>query len=81
MCLANHPFGVPEPLCGRISRTSPREALVDEFGVARFVNVNLRPRYNVAPSENIETIIRVGDEKPLGPMRWGFVRPGRCAQS
>jgi putative SOS response-associated peptidase YedK len=60
-------------MCGRISRTSPREALADEFSVARFVNVDLRPRYNVAPSENIETIIRVGDEKRLGPMRWGFV--------
>jgi putative SOS response-associated peptidase YedK len=33
----------------------------------------LRPRYNVAPSENIETIIRVGDEKRLGPTRWGLV--------
>ncbi len=60
-------------MCGRISRTSPREALADEFGVAPFVNVDLRPRYNVAPSPNIETIIRVGDEKRLGPMRWGFV--------
>ena len=58
-------------MCGRISRTS--EALADEFSVARFVNVDLRPRYNVAPSENIQTIIRVGDEKRLGPMRWGFV--------
>ncbi len=60
-------------MCGRISRTSPREAIAEEFGVARFVNVDLRPRYNVAPSENIETIIRVGDEKRLGSMRWGFV--------
>jgi putative SOS response-associated peptidase YedK len=49
-------------------------AIADEFGVARFVNVDLRHRYNVAPSENVETIIRVGDERRLGPMRWGFVR-------
>jgi putative SOS response-associated peptidase YedK len=62
-------------MCGRISRTSPREAIAEEFGVTRFVNVDLRPRYNVAPSENIVTIIRVGDEKRLGPMRWGFVSP------
>jgi putative SOS response-associated peptidase YedK len=60
-------------MCGRISRTSPREVLAEEFGISRFVNVDLRPRYNVAPSENIETIIRVSDEKRLGLMRWGFV--------
>jgi hypothetical protein len=33
-------------MCGRISRTSPREAIAEEFGVSRFVNVDLRPRYN-----------------------------------
>ncbi len=47
--------------------------LGEVFGISRFVNVDLRPRYNVVPSENIETIIRVGDEKRLGPMRWVFV--------
>lgn len=62
-------------MCGRISRTSPREVLADEFGVSRFINVDLRPRYNVAPSQFVETLIQVGDEKRLGPMRWGFVLP------
>jgi len=62
-------------MCGRISRTSPREVLAEEFCVSRFVNVDLRARYNVAPSRNLETIIRGGDEKRMGPMRWGFVSP------
>jgi putative SOS response-associated peptidase YedK len=62
-------------MCGRISRTSPREVIAEEFGVTRFVNVDLRPRYNVAPSQLVEAIICVGDEKRLGPMRWGFVSP------
>jgi putative SOS response-associated peptidase YedK len=47
--------------------------LAEEFGVTRFVNVDLRPRYNVAPSQLLETIIRAGSEKRLGPMRWGFI--------
>jgi putative SOS response-associated peptidase YedK len=59
-------------MCGRISRTSPRELLAAELGVARFVNVDLRPRYNIAPSQTVEAIIRDGDEKRMGPMRWGF---------
>jgi putative SOS response-associated peptidase YedK len=53
-------------MCGRISRASPPEAITEEFGVTRFVNVDLRPRYNVAASQNVEAIIRAGDEKRLG---------------
>jgi len=62
-------------MCGRIARMSPREVLAEEFGVSRFVNVDLRPRFNVAPSQHVETIIRAGGEKRLGPMRRGFVSP------
>jgi hypothetical protein len=63
---------IPQSCCRR--SWTHCSAIADEFGVARFVNVDLRHRYNVAPSENVETIIRVGDERRLGPMRWGFVR-------
>jgi putative SOS response-associated peptidase YedK len=62
-------------MCGRITRTSPREAIAKEFGVTRFAEVDWHPRYNVAPSQIVETIISVGGEKRLGPMRWGFVSP------
>jgi putative SOS response-associated peptidase YedK len=60
-------------MCGRISRTSPREAIAAEFGVTRLAAFDFRPRYNVTPGESVATIIRAGDEKRLGPMRWGFV--------
>jgi putative SOS response-associated peptidase YedK len=62
-------------MCGRITRTSPREAIANEFGVTRFAEVDWHPRYNVAPSQVVETIISVTGEKRLGPMRWGFVSP------
>jgi putative SOS response-associated peptidase YedK len=62
-------------MCGRITRTSPREAIAREFGVTRFAEVAWHPRYNVAPSQIVETIISVDGEKRLGPMRWGFVSP------
>ena len=39
------------------------------------MNVDLGPRYNIAPSQTVEAIIRDGPEKRLGPMRWGFVSP------
>jgi putative SOS response-associated peptidase YedK len=59
-------------MCGRVARTSSREVLAEEFGIAQFVNVDLCLRYNIAPSQTVEAIIRNGAEKHLGPMRWGF---------
>ena len=43
--------------------------------MTRFAEVDWHPRYNVAPSQIVETIISVNGEKRLGPMRWGFVPP------
>jgi putative SOS response-associated peptidase YedK len=62
-------------MCGRITRTSPREAIAAEFGVTRFAEVDLRARYNVAPSQIVEAIIQVDRDKRLGPMKWGFLSP------
>lgn len=59
-------------MCGRFVRTSSRDVIAERFGVTRFVNVDLQPRYNVAPSQSVEAIIRDGAETSLGPMRWGF---------
>jgi putative SOS response-associated peptidase YedK len=59
-------------MCGRFARTSSRDVLATEFGVTTFVNVDLSPRYNVAPSQPVEAVIRHGEEKRLGPMTWGF---------
>ena len=58
-------------MCGRFTRSSNRDVIAGEFGVPEFVNVDLHPRYNIAPSQNVEAIIRDGEEKRLGPMRWG----------
>jgi putative SOS response-associated peptidase YedK len=59
-------------MCGRFIRTSPRARIADEFGVEHFVNVDFKPRYNIAPSQSVEAIIRDGAELRLGPMTWGY---------
>jgi putative SOS response-associated peptidase YedK len=64
-------------MCRRITRASPREAIAKEFGVTRFAEVDWHPRYNVAPSQFVETIISVNGEKRRGPMRWGAQRGER----
>jgi len=43
--------------------------------VTRFAEVDWHQRYNVAPTQIVETTISVNGEKRLGPMRWGFVAP------
>jgi len=63
-------------MCGRFIRTSPRAVLMDEFGVEHFVNVDFNPRYNIAPSQTVETIINDGTDLRLGPMAWGFTTSG-----
>jgi putative SOS response-associated peptidase YedK len=61
-------------MCGRITRTSPQAAITRYFGVTRFAEVDWHPRYNVAPSQIVETIISVNGEKRLRPMSWGTQR-------
>ena len=53
-------------MCGRITRTSPREAIAKEFGATRFAEVDWHPRYNVTPSHVVETISSVKGKKRLG---------------
>lgn len=68
-------------MCGRISRSSPRSVLADEFGIAEFVNVDLAPRYNIAPSQMVEAMVRDGAAVRLGPMRWGFANEPGAARA
>jgi putative SOS response-associated peptidase YedK len=62
-------------VCGCITHTSSRGTIAKELGVTRFAEVDRHTRYNVAPSQIVQTIISVDGEKRLGPMRWGFVPP------
>lgn len=66
-------------MCGRFTRTSSREVIATEFGIAHFTNVDLQPRYNIAPSQIVEALICDGGEKRLGPMRWGFTSTSTTA--
>lgn len=62
-------------MCGRASLTSSPEELEETFGLAEAPTV--APRYNIAPSEPILTILSdpAGERRPE-LLRWGLVRPG-----
>jgi putative SOS response-associated peptidase YedK len=59
-------------MCGRFSRTSPAEVIVERFGVTTRAAVDLRARYNVCPGEDVAALIEHQGDRRLGPLRWGF---------
>jgi putative SOS response-associated peptidase YedK len=64
--------GIVSIMCGRFSRSNGREVVVEEFGVVDFGELDFRPRYNIAPSQTVEVIIRDATGQHIAPMRWGF---------
>ncbi|MBI2963765.1 MAG: SOS response-associated peptidase [Deltaproteobacteria bacterium] len=63
-------------MCGRFVRSSPAEAIAEQFGVALPSSVDLRPRYNLSPGERIAAIVAHASERRLGELRWGLGRRG-----
>ncbi len=59
-------------MCGRFAFYSPSEAAAALFGVA--ASIDLKPRYNIAPTQDIAAIRNAGDEaRELVMLRWGLV--------
>lgn len=66
-------------MCGRFVRSSSGVELFREFGLSGHIP-KLTARYNIAPSQMIDVIVRDADELRLGPMRWGIeLHPGKPA--
>jgi putative SOS response-associated peptidase YedK len=61
-------------MCGRFVLTTPAEALAREFAaLAVDAGLVLRPRYNIAPMQDL-VVVRSGDDgRRLSMMRWGLV--------
>lgn len=59
-------------MCGRYMITSPLEAVRALFGVEE--GLNLAPRYNVAPTQDVP-VVRLGEDgqRHLAMLRWGLV--------
>jgi putative SOS response-associated peptidase YedK len=58
-------------MCGRFTlRTSSRD-LVEIFALLR--EPDLKPRYNIAPTQPVAVIRQVDGHRELTMMRWGLV--------
>src|SRR5713226_8820764 len=58
-------------MCGRYAITSAPEAIRRLFGYAE--TPNFPPRYNIAPTQPIPTVMRVGEVRQFRLMRWGLI--------
>jgi putative SOS response-associated peptidase YedK len=64
-------------MCGRFSRSSPAEVIVEEFAVTSSAEVDLRPRYNLCPGETVAAIVQRAGDRRLGALRWGLPPRGQ----
>ena len=59
-------------MCGRFAFYSPAEAAAALFGVE--ASIDLKPRYNIAPTQNIAAVRNAeDDQRELVLLRWGLV--------
>jgi putative SOS response-associated peptidase YedK len=67
-------------MCGRFVQTSSPQRLALRFDAADTIGDDHRPRYNVAPSTPVPSVLDV-DGRRLGLLRWGFVPPWAATPS
>lgn len=60
-------------MCGRFSMTSPIEQIQLAFDISNLDEVDMTPRYNVAPSQQILSIVGDGKDHRAGFLKWGLV--------
>ncbi|GED03709.1 SOS response-associated peptidase [Bacillus atrophaeus] len=63
-------------MCGRFTLFSEFDDILEQFDIDQFLPEDeYDPSYNVAPSQNILTIINDGSSNRLGKLRWGLIPP------
>jgi len=59
-------------MCGRYTLTVDPETLKKRFHIEHF-NMEYKPRYNIAPGQNIPVIGERDNQRSVFPMRWGLI--------
>jgi putative SOS response-associated peptidase YedK len=58
-------------MCGRFTFDIPLEVLVEIFGLKEISEI--RPSYNIAPTQQVAVVRQISDHNSLVPMKWGLV--------
>ena len=61
-------------MCGRFTLHTPIDELLERFYLPGF-DLDYSPSYNIAPTQEVLTIVSKGGERSLIPMLWGLVPP------
>ena len=59
-------------MCGRFEIHSAIEIIARLFGLG-LIDIDIKPNYNVAPSQDIAVVLKDGGRNRLVSSRWGFV--------
>jgi len=62
-------------MCGRYSLFSDIRIIEERFGEVTFDEDEYAPSYNIAPSQQILTVINDGSKNRLGYLKWGLLPP------
>src|SRR5258708_4634243 len=62
-------------MCGRFTLTVPASEIADALGRFAGLEPELKPRYNIAPTQNILALRQIAADQPLPycRLRWGLV--------
>ena len=61
-------------MCGRFGLTTDGEQLQLRFGFGwSQTGMTWRPRYNIAPTQDVLAVVQRGDERHGGLLRWGLI--------
>lgn len=60
-------------MCGRFTLTIGSDAIARAFQVSVPKSLQTGPRYNVAPTQDVMTILQEKDERHLDLLRWGLI--------
>ena len=59
-------------MCGRFTQHYTWREIHELYGLVGAAR-NIEPRYNIAPTTNIDTIISTAEGLQFAPMRWGLI--------
>ena len=60
-------------MCGRFTQTAPWEKIAEEFDAERNPNEDFKPRYNIAPTQDIAAVMDSGNARVVSFLRWGLI--------
>lgn len=60
-------------MCGRFTLYTDLDQIMDHYEIYLQNNIDFQPRYNIAPSQQVLTIINDGSKNIAGYLRWGLI--------